>query len=346
MLLDPTGFASVSGSVPPIAVSDPMAARLAFAALAALVTGGFAILAGAARREQARLPPTLPGPPGGRPIAPARPTAARGVAGFHDFLKQRDGEPDVRRSTLTRREEFFDALEAAPLRSRHRIDRGAFLQNLARRRPEPGLDDLTLWLLATAKTNQAERFGVGIAELYGRLGNLEDDPVRLHVNLQERYHTRILANVVGLFGLPVPPQPPSFAARLLIRRIALAPERWVLPMVGCSEMIGCSLFRALRDRGVALLADEPEIAERVRLLYDEILADEISHVGHIAARLGPAGRRLMLLLHRTLGRAMARQLPELVALFGRRRLTEIARGFDLAALANEARDRAYVAAFV
>jgi hypothetical protein len=37
------------------------------------------------------------------------------------------------------------------------------------------------------------------------------------------------------------------------------------------------LFRALRDKGVELFADEPAVAERIRLLYNEIL---------IAVRLG------------------------------------------------------------
>ncbi len=39
--------------------------------------------------------------------------------------------------------------------------------------------------------------------------------------------------------------------------------------VGASEMVGCVLFRAMRDKGVELFADEPAVAERIRLLYNE-----------------------------------------------------------------------------
>jgi hypothetical protein len=46
------------------------------------------------------------------------------------------------------------------------------------------------------------------------------------------------------------------------------------------------LFRALRDKGVRLFADEPAVAERIRLLYNEILGNEIGQVGFIAVRLG------------------------------------------------------------
>jgi hypothetical protein len=40
------------------------------------------------------------------------------------------------------------------------------MRNLRRRRPEPGVDRKMLFLLATAKLNQAERFGVGLANLW------------------------------------------------------------------------------------------------------------------------------------------------------------------------------------
>ena len=105
-----------------------------------------------------------------------------GTDGYLRFLVERDGEPDLARRTLTRREAFFAALAAEPLRATMPLDRAAYLRNLNRRRPEGGLDAPVLWLLATAQANQAERFGVGLAELYG-LVTPESDRVRLHVTL-------------------------------------------------------------------------------------------------------------------------------------------------------------------
>ena len=54
-----------------------------------------------------------------------------------------------------------------PSDQRRPVDRPTFLRNLRRRRPEAGLDRKMLFLLATAKLNQAERFGVGLGETYG-----------------------------------------------------------------------------------------------------------------------------------------------------------------------------------
>jgi hypothetical protein len=264
---------------------------------------------------------------------------------YLEFLIARDGEPDLLRHTLSRREAFFDRLARDPVRSRLRLDRDTFLRNLARRRPEPGLDNRMLWLLATAKANQAERFGVGLAELYGKLD--PENPVRVHVSLQEHYHTRILADAVAIFGLPVHARPPVLIARVLVKLIVGTPDRWSLPLAGSGEMAGCVIFRALRDRGVALFAEEPEVAARVRLLYDEILADEIGHVGYIAAVLGPAGRSVMRGLYRVLGQRLVAQLPELLALVGRRELGRLfGADFRLAEMAAELPGRAYAAATI
>jgi hypothetical protein len=267
--------------------------------------------------------------------------AAAALDGYRRFLAARDGTPDLRRHTLSRREAFFAALDTAPLRSRAAIDRAAYRRNLLRRRPDPGLDDRILWLLASAKANQAERFGVGLGELYGRVPPADEDVVRVHLHLQETYHTRILADVVALFDLPVHPAPPPVLTRVFIKALVMAPPGWTLPAVGFAEMVGCVLFRALRDRGVALFADEPAVAERVRLLYDEILADEISHVGYVTVQLGPTGRAAMRWLYRRFGVRLAAQMPELLALFG---AAELARRFDdfrLDAMLAEMPEKAY-----
>ena len=239
-----------------------------------------------------------------------------GEARYLEHLESLDGVADLDRHVLARREAILQDLP--PLRAARAVDAATFRRNLARRTPEPGLDPLMLWLLATAKANQAERFAVGLAEVYGKLE--ADDPVRVHITLQEVYHTRLLAGVVSLFGLAVRAQPPAWPARLFVKLLLALPERWQLPLAGAAEMAGCLLFKALSDRGVDLVATEPAVAARVRFLYDQILTDEIGHVGYVTLQLGPSGRALMRVLYRVLGPYLAGSMPELVALFGRREL--------------------------
>jgi hypothetical protein len=344
MVLFPVlSMAGVLPATPPAVES----AAVAMLVLAVLLCMAAVLVVRAAGGDAGSLRGGAPSGGGGRRMhgvsCPAEDDAIAGapMQGYRHFLRARDGAPDLRRHTLAGREAFFAALAAAPVRSQVAIDRDAYRRNLRRRRLEPGLDARVLWLLATAKSNQAERFGVGLAEAYGRVPAEDEDPVRLHLHLQELYHTRILADVVALFDLAVHPAPPPVLTRGLISAMVLMPPQWTLPAVGFGEMVGCVLFRALRERGAALFAGEPAVADRLRLLYDEILADELSHVGFVAAQLRPTGRRLMLTLYRVFGLRLALQMPELARLFSRAELQREFASFDLDRMCAEVGAQAY-----
>ena len=233
----------------------------------------------------------LAGTPATRSLRSSAMNAVAGMDGYRAFLARRDGAPDLRLHTLAAREALFATLAASPLRSQAAIDGDAYRRNLRRRRPERGLDERVLWLLATAKANQAERFGVGLSELYGRVPSADDDPVRVHLHLQETLpHAHARRRGRDLRSARAPAAAAVLHARLHSTAWSCAPPRvGAAAQSASAKMAGCVLFSALRDRGVALFADEPAVAERIAQLYDEILADEISHVGYIAAQLGPLG---------------------------------------------------------
>lgn len=270
----------------------------------------------------------------------------RGIDAYARFLAGRDGKPDLLRHTLSAREDLFARLAAEPVASTFRPDAEQYRRSLVHGRSADALDARLLWLIATAKSNQAERFAVGLAEVYGRLPIEVDDRILLHIHLQETYHTRLLAEVVTLFGLPVQPRPPAMPLRFFIKSLVFAPPEWVLPLTGASEMVGCVLFRTMRDIGCRLFRDEPAVAERIRVLYDQILADEIGHVGYVAARLGPRRRTLMRTLYAFLGPRMVAQMPELRALCPADEWKQRLSGFNLKELVDESHGLAYAAAMV
>ena len=105
-----------------------------------------------------------------------------GIEGYRDFLVRRDGDADLLHRRLSSREKFFSALETDPIHSSYPIDRNMFLRNLRRRRPEPDVDPKMLFLLATAKLNQAERFGVDLGDTYGRIGGEGQSNVKTFPN--------------------------------------------------------------------------------------------------------------------------------------------------------------------
>ena len=267
-----------------------------------------------------------------------------GIDGYRAFLVDRDGEADLRNRTLSRREDFFGAIEAEVVRSSMPVDRETFFRNLRRRQPEDGLSPQLYWLLATAKLNQAERFGVGLGETYG-LNSGEDVAVeRVYLELEEHYHSRLLGYVLDMFDLPFQIVPPSPLMRWFVKAAVFMPRSLAAPFVGAAEMAGCAMFAMLGARGVELFADEPAVAARIRSLYGEVLTDEIGHVGYCAANCTRRGRRLMRRLYPLMGRYIAKGTPELARVLGDREIrAHFAGPFDLDRYAQEVEVRPFVA---
>jgi hypothetical protein len=258
-----------------------------------------------------------------------------GIEGYRVYLANRDGDADLLHRRLTNREEFFGSLEAEPVRSTRPIDRHVFLRNLRRRRPEQGLPREMLFLLATAKLNQAERFGVDLGDTYGRIGGEDQPPERVYLALEEHYHTRLLAYVLDMFGLPFQVVVPPLVMRQFVKMEVFLPERIGFPFVGAAEMAGCIMFDELRKVGVELFADEPDVAARI----------ELGHVGYCAARCTRAERALMRWLYPLFGRLFARQTAEISLLTDPARLNARLRApFDVEGLAAGVPNETFVAA--
>ncbi len=266
-----------------------------------------------------------------------------GIEGYRNFLARRDGEADLLNRRLANREQFFHQLEANPVRSAHPADRQTFLRNLRRRRPEAGLDRKMLFLLATAKLNQAERFGVGLGETYGRNSDQNLPPENVYLELEEHYHTRLLAYALDIFDLTFQVVPPPFVMRQFVKTGVFLPERLSFLFVGAAEMAGCIMFDELRRVGIELFSDEPEVSERIELLYSEILTDEIGHVGYCASRCTAAERAIMRRIYPLIGRMFARQTAEISLLIDPKALhTRLDRPFNVEDLTADLGNETYL----
>jgi hypothetical protein len=271
--------------------------------------------------------------------------SAPAIEGYREFLARRDGDADLLNRRLVSRDDFFAALETEPVRSTRAIDRDVFVRNLRRRRPDPGVNPEMLFLLATAKLNQAERFGVGLGETYGRNSGADTPPERVYMELEEHYHTRLLAHVLDIFDLPFRVVPPPLVMRQFVKINVFLPERFGFPIVGAAEMAGCIMFDELRRVGVELFADEPDVAARIERLYSEILTDELGHVGYCAARCTAGERVIMRWLYPRFGRLFARQTAEISLLTDPGELhARLDRPFDVEGLAAGLSNETFVAA--
>lgn len=271
--------------------------------------------------------------------------ASSGIEGYREYLRERNGEADLLNRRLAHRETFFADIEANPIRSGRIIDVGAFEWGMQSRSPAKDMSPEVAFLLATAKLNQAERFGVGLGETYGKNSAGDTLPERVYTELEEHYHTRLLAYVLDMFGLPFRVTPPRFVMRQFVKLAVFIPESWSFAFVGAAEMAGCIMFDLLGQAGASLFADEPEVAARIRRLYGEILTDEIGHVGYCAARCSTAGRGIMRALYKPIAHLFARQTPEILRVVSRDALVErLSRPFDFADFQERLASTPFVAA--
>ncbi len=265
------------------------------------------------------------------------------IEGYREFLHERDGDADLLNRRLANRELFFDELVANPIRSTSPADRATFTRNLHRRVPEKGLDGKMLFLLATAKLNQAERFGVGLGETYGQNSDADVPPERVYLELEEHYHTRLLAYILDMFDLTFQVVPPPFVMRQFVKMAVFIPKRLGFAFVGASEMAGCVMFDELRRVGVRLFADEPDVAERIESLYSEILTDEIGHVGYCASQCTSAERAVMRRIYPFIAKLFARQTAEIGLLVGSDALnSRLSRPFDVDELDADLKNDTYL----
>lgn len=253
--------------------------------------------------------------------------------GFLAYVQKRDGEVDLAREWLSHREAYFEQNEAMPVRSRRQIDHAKFTRNLSTTKIDPELDEVMLWLLATAKANRSERYGIEISKrtrLGGSKANLNENEPLVYLTVEEFYHTRVLLDAVKIFGLDIELEPPvSRFNRLAIGGMVYLPEKVSAPLALAGEVLGVIAFTLLRDKAAQLFADEPQVVERVQSLYNQILVDEIGHVAYARATNGWLGLKVAELIQPTLVKAMLREVPELVKLFGTAQILAEIKRIDL-----------------
>jgi hypothetical protein len=209
------------------------------------------------------------------------------------FVRERDGEPDLARRTLARRESWFEEFRRRPVPEWHgeRIDAGDFKRWHLGERTLDDASPLCLWLVAIARANEGEEWGVdylldrGGFQGLGKHGTLQP---RDFADLEETYHTRIFKEIVRLFGLDFELRPPPRRIQQSVKLMAYLPESLSFTLLAAGELMGTIAFLELAERAERLLGSHPATLACVRDLLDEILVDEVGHVTYLLGSMGPA----------------------------------------------------------
>lgn len=273
------------------------------------------------------------------PLSPAQRASATEL--YFDYLCAREGRLDLGTRTLARREPFFGELESNPVRARDPVDAEVFHRNHNRRSPEPGLSPELLWLLAIAKANRTEYFGM--EQHIAVNGILDGDAAttQSYVDMQEVYHTRILLDVLRCFELEIEVQPPSLASRLAVHAMVRLPQRAAMPLILCAELLASLMFRLMLDKGRELFGHDEALWARVSQLLQQIMVDEVGHVSYCRARLGRAGLAAARALLPSVTRSLLSDQPEVEELLGREAFVAAVSAMDVSKLAADCGDQPF-----
>jgi hypothetical protein len=247
-----------------------------------------------------------------RVLSPAE--RRRQLDGYREFLHRRDGVMSFEAGTLSERETYFARLDPPSVVWRGEADIDGFYQHL-HKVGKPELDPRTTWLIAVAKANQQESFGVeGELEKWRTRGYADQDEIVLYDLLEEQYHTRILIEVCRTAGLgSVRLGRPDVFIRSMIYIMQRFPDQLRYIPVTCGEVMACVVFQTLLEN-CHLFSQEPAVQARLESLLSEILADETGHVLYCRAHLSPTGLRIAKRLIPLISRFLLKDVPELRAL--------------------------------
>lgn len=261
-------------------------------------------------------------------------------------LEHYDGEIDHDRRRLRGREALFRATVERPIAlQRPLVEQGRFNRNNRPGSVDPRLDPLTLWALTVAKANLSERHAIEIQLARSASRPVDANDPQSYIDIEEFYHTRILADVLATIGLAPSFGCPPLATRILIAVMIRVPRTIANVVILAAELGGVALFQLLLEKARTLLANEPVALARVEQLFAQIIADEIGHVLFVRSRLG----RIRLWLARRVAMPIVAVLyrhdvPEIDRLFGSRTLRARMERTDLQELRRIHPDRAATAA--
>jgi hypothetical protein len=266
---------------------------------------------------------------------------AEKLAMYEQFLRERDGQPDYDRMTLTHREAAMQRYERPAAIFSRPIDRKLFDDqyrqfDAARETPKE-----LLLVLALTKVNAAEAYGIQVTKLVRK--EEEVAPLERLISLEESYHTRILLSSARHFGLTVEhPYLPTSLFRALVAMIARVPPSLFYPLVMMSEVVGAVSFYRLMGAAREILKDEPEVRDAIEERLTEVLIDELGHISYNRLLMSPSALRACRALLPSVALMARNAVDELAVLFGGSLPLRDFMEFEWKQVPEEIRRRAFV----
>lgn len=285
-------------------------------------------------------------------FTPAMPEQRK--ANFEDywmFTQRHGGELFENDQDLAKKRERLKYFKDNPVRLRKPLaDPEAFYRNYVEMKDDPkSLDRMTLMLTCIYKFARHEWVGIkGAWDAVPDMANshsVEDKISRVHL-AEEFCHVRLFDEMLRTCGLDrVEWVPLGSFQDFIYRQFPKLPGFMMDSPAFVTELMGVSFYCHLYGVFDELLADEPEVRDRLKALLDEITIDEVAHVGQRRNFIGPIGMKASKAMVRPLFTMFFRDIPEVAELFDVERMIEDGLAFDFNALPDYMIERSWIPSY-
>jgi hypothetical protein len=267
------------------------------------------------------------------------------------YCVRHDGAILQSQKDLVKKRDTLAGFQAHRVRSRRPLaDPNRFYRNHVIMHDDPRtLDRKTLLLTFLYKFARHEY--VGISAAWDRTEPITESTsmiakIGLYHLCEDFGHMRLFQEIFQTFHLDYVEWAPlgKWMSRMY-RLFPMFPEAMLAPPAFVSELMGLTVYKHIDGVLDDILADEPEVRERVRTLLREVMTDEVAHVGQRRNFLGPLGLRAARLMVESMYRAFFRDIPETVLLFDVEQMVRDGKAFDYSTIAPEMLEKSWVPSY-
>ncbi|MGH7399788.1 MAG: hypothetical protein ACRELW_19905 [Candidatus Rokuibacteriota bacterium] len=276
---------------------------------------------------------------------------AENFEAYWAYSLEHDGEIIEDQQVLTKKQQILTRFQSHPVRSGQPLrDPEGFYRNHVTMQDDPRtLDRKTLLLTFLYKFARHEF--VGISAAWGASSRITESASviakigRYHL-CEEFSHMRLFHEMFRTFHLDKVEWVPlgKWMGRMY-RLFPRFPEALMAPPAFVTELMGLTVYQHIDGVLDDILADEPEARDRVRELLNEIMTDELAHVGQRRNFMGPVGLGAARLCVEPMYRAFFRDIPETGLLFDLDHMVRDGTTFDYRTIAPEMAARSWVPSY-
>ncbi len=264
------------------------------------------------------------------------------------FTQQHGGELFEDDKDLAKKRARLKYFKDNPVKlSKPLFDHDAFYRNYVEMQDDPkSLDRMTLMLTGMYKFARHEWVGIkGAWDAVPNMENshsVEDKISRVHL-AEEFCHVRLFDEMLRTCGLDkVEWVPLGPIKEKIYEQFPKFPGFLMDTPAFVTELMGVTFYCHLHALINEVLAEEPEVRDRLKELLDEITIDEVAHVGQRRNFIGPIGMKVSKALVKPFYTMFFNDIPEVAELFDVDQMIKDGVEFDFNELPDHMIERSWI----